>query len=111
MYIKSVKEWHRFWQKKRDSVPVACLYFSLISEPLFGRVFSPYEFFDRVLRKYSGMLIVWDKDGVWIVSRQYMGYFVITDKIETILKSACDNTDSDIQLILDTVINSFVKEV
>ena len=111
MYINSVKEWHRFWQRKRDNIPVVCMPFSLVKEPLFGKVFSPYEFFDRVLRKYSGMLIIWGTEGVWMVSRQYVGYFVLNDKSEAILKSACDNTNSDIQLILDTVINSFVKEV
>ena len=111
MYINSVKEWHRFWQKKIDSVPVVCMPFSLVKEPLFGKVFSPYEFYDRVLRKYSGMLIVWDIDGVWIVSRQYIGYLPLRPSIEAVLKGACNNADSDIQLILDTVINSFVKEV
>ncbi|NOZ91732.1 MAG: hypothetical protein GXO59_00485 [Dictyoglomi bacterium] len=109
MYIRTVKDWHRFWQKKRSEVKVVCMDSALIDEPLFGTVFDRHDFFEKVLKNYDGILIVREGQGYYLVSRKYIAYFpnnIFDDFDET-----CKKDEVDIQLLFDTLVNRFMKEV
>ena len=109
MFINSEKQWHRFWQQKRNDVNVVCMKASLIDKPLFGKVFDRYAFFDRVLKHYNGILIVVEDNGYYVVSRQYIGFFP-KERFDG-LENTCENENVDIQLLFDTLLNRFIKEV
>lgn len=111
MFIGNVKEWYRFWQRKRTEVSVVCIPTSLLNEPLFGKVFDKYGFFDRVLKNYEGLLIVLDDFGYFLVSRKYLMYVPKHSGNDKIINNICKNDKVDIQLLFDTLLNRFIKEV
>ena len=111
MFIGSIKEWHRFWQRKRKEIPVVCIPVSLLNEPLFGKIFDKYEFFDRVLKNYDGLLIVLDDSGYFLVSRKYLMYVPKHLGSDKIISNVCKNDKVNIQLLFDTLLNRFIKEV
>jgi len=111
LFIGNVKEWHRFWQKRRTEISVVCIPVSLLNEPLFGKVFDKYEFFDRVLKNYGGLLIVLDDSGYFLVSRGYLMYVPKHLGSDKMINNICKNDKVDIQLLFDTLVNRFIKEV
>ncbi len=109
MYIHTVKQWHRFWQKDRKEINIVCLDSSLLDYPLFGKVFGRHEFFERVLKHFSGILILVEDNGYYVVSREYIAY--VPKSVAQDLLQACENNQIDIQLLFDTLVKRFMKEV
>ena len=110
MFISSIKEWHRFWQRRKE-ISVACIPTGLLTEPLFGKVFDKYKFFDRVLKNYEGLLIILDDGGYFLVSRGYLMYVPKHLGSGKIIDNICKKDKVDIQLLFDTLLNRFIEEV
>ncbi len=86
-----------------------CIDASLIDDPLFGKVFDRHDFFERVLKNYDGILLVREEHGYYLVSRKYMAFF--PKKVFNDYDKTCEREEFDVQLLFDTLINRFLKEV